>query len=175
MLNSSVYKFNVDPFPEVESNGTAYEKCVNEKTAKLHCPKRWQALQKYWDHARMVGICFYVCYDVAGVTNSQTIFPVFLRSWVCWYRRLFLYSISTDKTSQFQCAPSKWYPGSIPRLQLKLTWPLTVRALSPQCSLRHFSSKTSERATIFGRWPHMKLFQDITPRCVSSSWNIWDT
>jgi len=34
-------------FPEIESNATAYARCVDEESAKKYCPVRWKSMEKW--------------------------------------------------------------------------------------------------------------------------------
>lgn len=54
MLTDRSNYFNEEPFPMNESNEEAYKKCSNIEGAKIHCPKRWEAAEKWWAAARMV-------------------------------------------------------------------------------------------------------------------------
>ena len=40
-----------ESFPEIESNGTAYARCIDEESAKRFCPVRWKSMQK-WKNVR---------------------------------------------------------------------------------------------------------------------------
>ncbi|KAL9986429.1 hypothetical protein ACROYT_G000576 [Oculina patagonica] len=46
--------FNVDPFPDNESDSKAHARCSSIDGAKKHCPMRWKALQSWFKEARMV-------------------------------------------------------------------------------------------------------------------------
>ena len=40
--------------PANESNEEAYSKCSNMENAKKYCPKRWEAMQRWFNQARQV-------------------------------------------------------------------------------------------------------------------------
>ena len=46
--------FNLEPFPENESNAEAKERCQSIEDAKVFCPKRWASLQLWYEEARKV-------------------------------------------------------------------------------------------------------------------------
>ncbi|KAK3737262.1 hypothetical protein QZH41_019871 [Actinostola sp. cb2023] len=52
LLNSSKMYFNEDPIPANESDENAFRKCSNLKGAEKYCPRRWEALQKWFKEAR---------------------------------------------------------------------------------------------------------------------------
>ena len=54
MLTNQSNYFNDEPFPKNESNEEAHKRCSNTEDAKRHCPKRWEAAEKWWAAARMV-------------------------------------------------------------------------------------------------------------------------
>lgn len=39
--------FNDESFPPGESDDNAFIKCFDAESAKLHCPKRWEAMQTW--------------------------------------------------------------------------------------------------------------------------------
>ena len=43
-----------DAIPKNESNEAAYTKCVSEETARMFCPTRWAAMQRWFNEARRV-------------------------------------------------------------------------------------------------------------------------
>ena len=53
-LDSPDNYFNVDPFPDNESDSQAHVRCSSIDGAKKYCPKRWEALQSWFKEARMV-------------------------------------------------------------------------------------------------------------------------
>jgi hypothetical protein len=58
MLTNQSNYFNDEPFPKNESNEEAHKRCSTIEDAKKHCPKRWQAAEKWWASARMVSSIF---------------------------------------------------------------------------------------------------------------------
>eukprot|EP00112_Aurelia_sp_Birch-Aquarium-sp1_P011295 Seg2375.5 transcript_id=Seg2375.5/GoldUCD/mRNA.D3Y31 product="hypothetical protein" protein_id=Seg2375.5/GoldUCD/D3Y31 len=46
--------FNDGPFPKNETGAEAQRKCSSERTARLNCPERWKALQKWFKFSRDV-------------------------------------------------------------------------------------------------------------------------
>ena len=55
-FKSSEYKFNKEPIPKNESKKEAGKRCIDIKSAKQYCPKRWTAVQKWMGESRKV--CF---------------------------------------------------------------------------------------------------------------------
>ena len=53
MLTNQSNYFNDESFPKNESNEEAHKRCSNTEDAKRHCPKRWEAAEKWWAAARM--------------------------------------------------------------------------------------------------------------------------
>ena len=51
--------FHDEPLPENETNVEAHKKCVSDETAAIHCPKRWQAMTKWFKFAQMVRILIF--------------------------------------------------------------------------------------------------------------------
>ena len=51
-LNSSSSYFNAEPIPKNESDKEAHKKCSDIEGAKKHCPKRWAAIQLWFEEAR---------------------------------------------------------------------------------------------------------------------------
>lgn len=54
ILHSQDMYFNKDPIPANEMGEEAFKKCSNIADAERNCPKRWEALQKWFKEARMV-------------------------------------------------------------------------------------------------------------------------
>ena len=54
LSNLSLSYFNSEPIPANQSNEEAFAKCTSDRTAKKYCPKRWEALQKWFDFSNMV-------------------------------------------------------------------------------------------------------------------------
>ena len=52
ILNDQSSYFNDAPFPSNESNEIAFEKCTNLSQAKIFCPKRHEAFQKWSAYVR---------------------------------------------------------------------------------------------------------------------------
>lgn len=52
MSSSPDHYFNDEPFPQNESGKEAQRKCSSERSAQKHCPKRWEALQKWFKFSR---------------------------------------------------------------------------------------------------------------------------
>ena len=52
ILNDQSSYFNDAPFPSNESNEMAFEKCTNLSQAKIFCPKRHEAFQKWSAYVR---------------------------------------------------------------------------------------------------------------------------
>ena len=52
LLNSSGQFFNEEPFPANESDAAAFKNCLDIDSAKLNCPKRWEALMKWINNGR---------------------------------------------------------------------------------------------------------------------------
>ena len=52
LLNSSTQYFNNEPFPANESGAAAFKNCSDMESAKLNCPKRWEAMMKWVDNGR---------------------------------------------------------------------------------------------------------------------------
>ena len=48
--------FNDEKIPDSESDENAHRLCSTEEGAKKHCPKRWEALEKWYDLAREVSL-----------------------------------------------------------------------------------------------------------------------
>ena len=44
--------YNNESFPEIESNGTAHKNCTNLEKARIHCPRRYAALQIWIESCR---------------------------------------------------------------------------------------------------------------------------
>lgn len=53
-FSSQEMYFNKLPFPANESNSEAYAKCNNIDGAMRFCPKRWEALQRWFKMSREV-------------------------------------------------------------------------------------------------------------------------
>lgn len=53
-LSSQEMYFNKRPFPANESNPEAYARCNNLDGAKRFCPRRWEALQRWFKMSREV-------------------------------------------------------------------------------------------------------------------------
>ena len=45
---------NEKPFPSNESDENAFVKCFDAESAKLYCPKRWEAMQTWIKHTNEV-------------------------------------------------------------------------------------------------------------------------
>lgn len=39
--------FNINPFPNNESDDNAFIKCIDDKSAQAYCPQRWKAMQAW--------------------------------------------------------------------------------------------------------------------------------
>ena len=50
--------FNEEEIPKNETSGEAYTKCISDDTAKKYCPKRWEAMMKWFRFAQMVNLGF---------------------------------------------------------------------------------------------------------------------
>lgn len=49
--------FNERSFPVEESNDKAFVKCFDDKSAKEHCPQRWEAMQTWIQNTAKVSGC----------------------------------------------------------------------------------------------------------------------
>ena len=47
VLTDPNLSFNTKSFPSNESDGNAFIKCHDEKTAQMYCPERWKAMQAW--------------------------------------------------------------------------------------------------------------------------------
>ena len=54
LLNLSLSYYHDEPIPDNETKGDAFIKCSDEEKAKKYCPKRWEAMMKWFDFSRMV-------------------------------------------------------------------------------------------------------------------------
>ena len=52
--NLSVVSFHSTPLPVNESNEYAYTRCTSDESAKKYCPRRWEAMMKWFQFAEMV-------------------------------------------------------------------------------------------------------------------------
>ena len=46
--------FNTEPLPVNQSSGDAFMKCVSDESAQKYCPKRWEAMMKWFRFAESV-------------------------------------------------------------------------------------------------------------------------
>ena len=54
LINSQKMFFNHETFPTNESNEIAFEKCSSVAGARLFCPNRWEAMEKWIESATKV-------------------------------------------------------------------------------------------------------------------------
>lgn len=47
ILSNQSSFYNDEPFPEIESNGTAHKRCTDLEKARKYCPKRYESLLKW--------------------------------------------------------------------------------------------------------------------------------
>jgi len=79
ILNSSTSYFNAEPIPKNESDEVAHKKCSDVKGAKKYCPKRWAAIQLWFDESRKAGFSVRrMC--VFTICNSSHIFKAEMNS-----------------------------------------------------------------------------------------------
>ena len=53
-IQTSGHYFNDQDFPNDESDKNAFIKCIDDKSAKEHCPKRWEAMQAWIKNVKEV-------------------------------------------------------------------------------------------------------------------------
>jgi hypothetical protein len=55
LLTDRSQYYNKEPFPQNESFAEAKKNCLGIENAKKFCPKRWEALQTWFDEEAKVG------------------------------------------------------------------------------------------------------------------------
>ena len=70
-IQTSGNYFNDKDFPNAESDKNAFIKCMDDASAKKHCPKRWEAMQTWIKNVKEVSNKYFSEYYVPIKSNPQ--------------------------------------------------------------------------------------------------------